>query len=564
MKTLKLKFAILFSIWIAFNANVKCDVITTVFDRNANNSFAFGADISWLPVMENLGNVWLNSSGTQKDLLDILKEKGINSVRLRVWVNPANGECGKDYVVNLAKRARAKGFRIMIDFHYSDSWADPAKQTKPAAWANHSFTQLLNDVYNHTYDVLNTLKQNGVTAEWVQVGNETRRGMLWPDGHTDNGFGNFTKLVNKGYDAVKAVNSGTKVIVHIDNGHDNSLYRWMFDGLKNNGAKYDVIGMSAYPRWSKLDWQTMITRVIYNVNDMKSRYNKEVMIVESGHYWNEPYVNNNYHAELMKALINSGAKGDFYWEPQYYGSWYEMGAWDPNTRRPTIAMDAFLGLKITQSSGCTPTAITPYIQVNDGSWQGTSSVTVSSGSKVKFGPQPASGGSWSWSGCGTSGSSREQTIYPASSCTATATYWNTCGAQSTQNFYITVSSSSGETYYRLKNRGTGLYLDGMGRTSNGSDVGQYANTTHVNAQWALESTGNYFKLKNRGTGLYLDGMARTTNGEACGQWAGGSSYNQQWERISTSGYYQFKNRATGLFLDGMGRTGNGDACGQWA
>lgn len=131
--------------------------------------------------------------------------------------------------------------------------------------------------------------------------------------------------------------------------------------------------------------------------------------------------------------------------------------------------------------------------------------------------------------------------------------------------YANVSSScsSGTTYYQLRNRGTNLYLDGMGRTSNGSDVGQYANTTHVNSQWTLESAGSYYKLKNRGTGLYLDGMGRTVNGEACGQWANSSSYNQQWERISISGYYQFKNRATGLFLDGMGRTVNGDACGQW-
>ena len=317
------------------------------FDREANNNFAYGADISWTPVLESLGYVWRDNSGTQKDLLDILKEKGINAVRLRVWVNPNRGECGKDYIVNLAKRAHAKGFRIMINFHYSDSWADPGKQTKPAAWVGYPFDQLLNAVYDHTFEVLDALKQNGITPEWVQVGNETRRGMLWPDGHTDNGFGNFAKLINKGYDAVKAIDNSIKVINHVDNGHDNEMYRWMYDGLKNSGAKFDIIGMSAYPRWSKLDGPTLISRVISNLKDMKSRYNKEVMVVESGHYWHEPYIANNYLVELMKALMDEGGTGNFYWEPQYYGNWYEMGAWNPETRQPTLAMDAFLGIKHT-------------------------------------------------------------------------------------------------------------------------------------------------------------------------------------------------------------------------
>lgn len=319
----------------------------TIFDRGANDTFAYGADISWLPVLESLGNVWRDNSGNQKDLLDILKEKGLNALRFRVWVNPDGGECGKDYVVDLAKRANAKGFRIMINFHYSDSWADPGKQNKPAAWVDYSFSQLLDAVYDHTYDVLDALEQNGITPEWVQVGNETRRGMLWPDGHTDNGFSNFTQLINKGYDAVKAIDSSIKVVNHLDNGHDNGLYRWMYDGLNNNGAKYDIIGMSAYPRWSKLDGPTLISRVMSNLDDMKSRYNKEVMVVESGHYWHEPYIANNYLVELMKALMNEGGTGNFYWEPQYYGNWYEMGAWDPDTQQPTLAMDAFQGIKHT-------------------------------------------------------------------------------------------------------------------------------------------------------------------------------------------------------------------------
>lgn len=105
--------------------------------------------------------------------------------------------------------------RIMIDFHYSDSWADSGKQTKPAAWANHTFTQLLDDVYNHTFAVLNDLKTAGVTPEWVQIGNEIPSGILWPEGNTSN-WGQLAQLLNKGYDATKAIDNSIKVIVHID------------------------------------------------------------------------------------------------------------------------------------------------------------------------------------------------------------------------------------------------------------------------------------------------------------------------------------------------------------
>lgn len=147
-------------------------------------------------------------------------------------------------------RAKNMGMRIMIDFHYSDTWADPGKQTKPAAWANHSFVELQNDVYKHTYDVLTALKSVGVTPEWVQVGNEIPGGMLWPEGSTSN-WGQLALLLNKGYEATKAVNKDIKVIVHVDKGNDNARFRWFFDKAKANNVKYDVIGLSYYPYWIK-------------------------------------------------------------------------------------------------------------------------------------------------------------------------------------------------------------------------------------------------------------------------------------------------------------------------
>jgi hypothetical protein len=138
------------------------------------------------------------------------------------------------------------------------------------------------------------------------------------------------------------------------------------------------------------------------------------------------------------------------------------------------------------------------------------------------------------------------------------------GLSFTVNSYsLSYSSGGGTTYYKFQNRATGLYIDGMGRTSNGSNCGQWSNSSSYNQQWAIVSAGSYVKLRNRATGLYLDGMGRTTNGSTAGQWSNSSSYNQQWTQTTSGGYSRFQNRATGLYLDGMGRTSNGSDLGQW-
>ncbi len=162
--------------------------------------FVKGADIGWLPRMEATGYKFYDSTATEQNCLKILKDHGINTVRLRVWVNPSsdniNGHCSKNEVVTMALRAKEMGMRVMIDFHYSDSWADPGKQNKPAAWATHTFSQLLTDVYNHTFDLLDTLKKCGVIPAWAQVGNEITGGMLWPDGSTAN-WNQLGQLLNR-------------------------------------------------------------------------------------------------------------------------------------------------------------------------------------------------------------------------------------------------------------------------------------------------------------------------------------------------------------------------------
>ncbi len=156
----------------------------------------------------------------------------MNSIRLRVWVHPVDGWNNTADVVTKALRAKALGMKILLDFHYSDIWADPGHQTKPAAWANEDFATLKQSLADYTTSVLDTLKSVGVTPAWVQVGNETNDGMLWPDGQASKNMSNFAQLINAGYNAVKSVDTSIKVIVHISNGYDNSLFRWIFDGLK--------------------------------------------------------------------------------------------------------------------------------------------------------------------------------------------------------------------------------------------------------------------------------------------------------------------------------------------
>lgn len=315
------------------------------------NTFAKGADISWLPQMEASGYKFYNDNGAEEDCFKILKEHGINAIRLRTFVNPSDdkfsGHCSKDETVAMAVRAQKWGMKVMINFHYSDSWADPGKQHKPKAWEGHDFPTLLKDIYNYTFEVMTALKSAGVTPEWVQVGNEIPGGMIYPEGSTDN-WPQLAQLINKGYDAIKTVFPETKVILHVDQGNNNGRFRWWFDAAKANGAKYDIIGLSYYPYWleGKPDYTLSIDDLAKNMNDMVARYGKDVMVVEVG--GEDVKVQNTYDmlvAVLKKTKEVSGGKGlgVFYWEPEGARSWsrYPLSAWGDDGR-PTRAMDAFL------------------------------------------------------------------------------------------------------------------------------------------------------------------------------------------------------------------------------
>ncbi|MDM8161505.1 glycosyl hydrolase 53 family protein [Labilibaculum sp. K2S] len=305
------------------------------------SGFAKGADVSWLTEMESAGILFYNAEGNKTECMSLLKSLGMNSIRLRVWVNPTDGWCNKTDMLIKAKRANDLGMRILVDFHYSDSWADPSKQSKPASWENLSFDDLCLAVKDHTTEVLTALNNWGISPEWVQVGNETGNGMLWSDGKADENMAQYASLTNYGYDAVKAVFPEAKVVVHLQEGNKNSKFRWLFDGLKNNGGKWDVIGMSLYPESDT--WQNMNDDLISNINDMVSRYACEIMICETGMNWDGEDAAYNFLSDLItRTKAIDSCLGVFYWEPQCYNGWkeYQKGAFD-EAGYPTKAMDAF-------------------------------------------------------------------------------------------------------------------------------------------------------------------------------------------------------------------------------
>lgn len=313
------------------------------------NTFFKGADISWLAQMEATGYVFYDENGNPADCLDLLMARGINAVRLRVFVHPSSdkisGHCSPAETTQMAARAKEKGLDVMINFHYSDTWADPAHQTKPATWANVSFTALQDSLYTHTQYTLNLLKQAGVTPKWVQIGNEIPSGMLWPSGHINNPQ-QLAQLLSKGHQAVKDIDTTIQTIVHIDQGNDNARFRWFFDLMQQNGAQFDIIGASYYPHWLGTDYTVTIADLGNNLQDMVTRYNKPVMIVEvGGDYWQVQNSKDLLIATIgaAKDVPNNQCLGVFYWEPQGAKPWsgYQLNCWQDNGR-PSPALDAFL------------------------------------------------------------------------------------------------------------------------------------------------------------------------------------------------------------------------------
>lgn len=319
---------------------IPAPVLPPVEDASA---FVAGADVGWLTQLEQEGHKFYTRSGEEKECMQLLRDDcGIDAIRLRVWLNPADGWNGKQDVLAKARRAKALGLDLMIDFHFRDTWADPGQQDAPAEWASLDIDGLKSAVSAHVTDILGALKAEGIIPKWVQIGNETPNGMLFPLGNATTHPQNFASLITAGYEASKSVFPQADVIVHVDNGNDNARFTWLFDILKNNNAKYDMIGMSLYP-WPADSWQKFAKDCLANASSLRSRYGKPVMICEVGMPYNEP----DKAYDLLKYLKEEGwgkglIEGVFYWEPEApagYNGGYDKGCFDNS--RPTKALEAF-------------------------------------------------------------------------------------------------------------------------------------------------------------------------------------------------------------------------------
>ena len=330
---------------------------------SATVAFAKGADLGWITEYEARGFKFYSSTGAEMECTALMKSLGLNSVRYRVWVNPSNGYNNVSDVLVKCKRAQALGMQILIDFHYSDTWADPGKQIIPAAWEKYDATQMAAAVADHTKSVLQALKDAKIDVTWVQVGNEVRPGMLMHTGKEGNlkdapatvtgkvsgsNVNHFVEYFNAGSDAVKSVYPEATVILHLDNGWDLGTLTWFYDLMKTHPARYDMIGLSLYPSyWNNStnaypDWRTKTEACVTNLSTLHSRYGKPVMLVEFGMPASQP---DKAKAALQYILDNTKTfdwfKGVFYWEPEseHDRNGYDYGAFSHG--KPTAALDPF-------------------------------------------------------------------------------------------------------------------------------------------------------------------------------------------------------------------------------
>ncbi len=242
-----------------------------------------GADVSSLPRAEALGARFFRSNGEPDDALRILREHGVNTLRLRVWVASPDGYHNASKILPLAKRARALGFKLIVDFHYSDTWADPAHQTKPAAWETRSFDELVAAVHAHTLDLCRALSAQGTPADFVQIGNEINDGLLWPDGrvstHRDGGdFTPLARLLQAGIGAAREAHPDTRIALQLGTAVDDKLIRWWFDGVRAAGVDWDLTALSYYPHLHGPP-----ERLAPVLADVAARYGRPVLLMETAY-----------------------------------------------------------------------------------------------------------------------------------------------------------------------------------------------------------------------------------------------------------------------------------------
>lgn len=312
-----------------------------------------GADLSFLPQIESAGTIFYDSTGTAMDPLTIFKDNGCNTVRLRLWYQPATVHSSFSEVLSFSNKIHTAGLKVWLDIHYSDTWADQGHQTKPASWANLSTSVLEDSVYQYTKRVVSAIQ-----PDYVQIGNEINDGFLWNDGKVDN-QSTFITLLDKGIQGARDGDNSTKIIIHFA-GYKGAF--WFYRLLQSNNVNYDIIGISYYPWWHGKDINVMAD----SLNVLSSTFNKGVVIAETAYPFTlgyNDYTNNSvgessqliakypatpqgqrdYLFDLRSALSTIPKDMGFcYWEPDWVAykgpkatdgsSWENLALFDFNNK----------------------------------------------------------------------------------------------------------------------------------------------------------------------------------------------------------------------------------------
>lgn len=294
--------------------------------------YAIGADLSFLKQAEDRGAVFKDGTNAQPGL-QIFQNHGYNWIRLRLFHSPTNLPNNLEYTLALAKQAHELKFKFLLNYHYSDTWADPQKQFIPAAWKGKSHQELVAAVHDYTRDTITAFREAGVLPDMVQIGNEVTPGMLWPDGKLPDNWDNFAELIKagiKGVDAGRGTNARPRIMIHIDQGGNRARTKWFFDKLNSYGVDYDVIGQSYYP-W----WHGTLLDLRDNLNFMATTYHKDIILVEVAYCWRPTEYRNKpapfpetpegqkeFLAEVNRIVLstpNNRGAGIFWWEPAVGG-----------------------------------------------------------------------------------------------------------------------------------------------------------------------------------------------------------------------------------------------------
>ena len=305
--------------------------------------YAIGADFSFLKQAEDKGTQF-KQDGKPEPGLQIFKDHGYNWIRLRLFHAPTELPNNLEYTIALAKSAKQMGYKFLLDYHYSDTWADPGKQYTPKAWAAMSHEQLVQAVFGYTRDTVAAFRDAGVLPDMVQPGNEITNGMMWPDGRLPQNWDHFADLMKAG---IAGVNAGAgnharpRIMIHIDRGADKVKTKAFFDRLISYGVEFDVIGQSYYP-W----WHGSLNDLRENLILMAHEYKKPIIVVETAYNWTpgeytktpgpfpeSPEGQREFLAEVNRAVQETpdglGA-GVFWWEPAVTGPLMRRGMFDSN------------------------------------------------------------------------------------------------------------------------------------------------------------------------------------------------------------------------------------------